>query len=461
MGIQRRLSRIACLIGLAAGLLACNLTRYNAEMVSTPGAAAPAQGLAAASTPPAPESAAPNAPAEPVQPAGLAPAQAGDLNASGVKVVYVQDGDLWLWTGGGARRISFLGQAYSPTISPDGALVAFLRPADEFHVELWAVNMDGANERRLVSIADLDAIGAGVRDPNATAILPRRFAWLQGGHGLAFDTQQVFAGPGQNLLEDLHWVDADTGVIKTLFLPGQGGEFAFSPDGARVALSRTDKLLLAALDGSQPGLLMSYTPVVTYSEYHYYARPVWSPDSSFLRVAIPPADPLATPPQPTSLWRLPVDGSQPRQEGAVTTVPFQETPLVYSPDLNRIAYLRVAGEPAENRRELHLATYDGQGDFVYAAGPLLRFFGWSPDGKYLAYGLGEMQELWIGAVDAAPQSYSGAQFGAADLTWANAERFVVVQQSEQTYHLLLADLNGQVVEIAAFSGQPPVYTVAP
>lgn len=455
MGIKQLISRCACLMGLAGGVLACNLTRYSAEMVGTPGAPV---SLAASTDTPGPVRAPANPPVEPAAPV---PSLAGDLGAGGAKVVYVQDDDLWLWTGGNARRISFLGPVYSPLISPDGALVAFLRPADDFHMELWVVAADGANEHRLVSIADLDAIGAGVRDPNATAILPHQFTWLQGGHGLAFNTQQIFTGPGQSLLEDLHWVDANSGKITTLFPPGQGGEFIFSPDGSRVALSRTDKLLLAAPDGSPASLLMNYTPVVTYSEYHYYARPVWSPDGSFLRVAIPPADPLATPPQPTTLWKLPAAGGQPQQEGAVTTVPFQETPLTYAPDLGRIAYLRAAGDPEENQRELHLATYDGQGDFVYAKGPLLSFWGWSPDGQHLAYGVGETQELWIGAIDSTPQPYSGAQFGASNLTWLDAGQFAVVQQREQTYRLLLADLTGSVTEIAVFSGQPPVYTAAP
>ena len=48
---------------------------------------------------------------------------------------------------------------------------------------------------------------------------------------------------------------------------------------------------LVNADGSERREAFTYTPVVTRSEFQYYAQPVWAPDSDCLRVAIPPADP--------------------------------------------------------------------------------------------------------------------------------------------------------------------------
>ncbi len=183
-------------------------------------------------------------------------------------------------------------------------MIAYLRPADDFHLEMWAIDVDGENERKLVSVADLDAIGGGVRDPSALAINPYRFDWVPGTHQLAYNTHQVFQGPGLSLLNDLNLVEADTLQKTNLLLSGWGGEFFYSPDGSQIAIVQPDKVILANADGSDYRPVMNYPAVTTYSEYRYYASPVWAADGKSLRLALPPVDPLATPRQPTSLWRI-------------------------------------------------------------------------------------------------------------------------------------------------------------
>ncbi len=308
----------------------------------------------------------------------------------------------------------------------------------------------------MVSIADLDTIGGGVRDANAVAVIPARFAWLPDGQRLAFNTQQVYNGPGGAWLEDLQRVSAAGEGVQAVLLPGWGGDFAFSPDGQQVALSQTDEILISQADGGGYRSLMPYTPVLTYSEYHYYAGPHWSPDGTFLRLALPPADPLASPAQPTTLWKLPLQGS-PQQEGSLQPVPFFDTPVVYSPDLSRLAY--IARPDPEGPRQLHLAAFDGQDDTAYASDPLLHFMGWSPDSRRLAYTCGDQQALWLGAAGESPQAYAAIPSGAGALRWVDADRFVVVRQQADGFTLLLGDLFGQTLAIDTFTGVPPEFDV--
>lgn len=422
-------------------LLACRLSGPAGRPTSTP-TALPTD----SPPPPAVETALP--PAEVV--ATESPAVSSGIPA-GLTVVYTKEGGLWRWLQGERAPLTAKGEAYYPRISPDGQLVAFLRPADTIHVELWMVKMDGSQERRLVSVADLDALASGVRDPQAVAVNPTAgFAWLANSHRLAFTTYQTFDGPGLILLHDLHLVDADSGQIASLFLPGWGGVFAFSPDARRVALSQPDRILLALADGSDYREALRYEPVITYSEYRYYPQPLWSPQGDFLRLTIPPADPLAQPSQPHTLWRIDAESGKAELEGGVLSVSLLENSVVYSPDLKRLAVLREAGE----KLQLILTAYDGGGEWLYASDPMLRFLAWSPSGRRFLYLTGEEEQLWLGSLDAPPRSLGSPHQSVVSARWVNEDWILYLAQRASAYELILLNLEERFQAIDLFGWSP-------
>ena len=441
--------RSALLLALAClPLLACSL--FSSLL--------PSAALTPSGDPPAVETGAPvavtSAASPPVSATPPAPAALPTVAAEGLVVVYVRDGNLWRWSPDGPVQLTTAGEVYTPLISPDGRMAAFLRPADEFHLEIWAVNLDGTQERRLVGVADLDTIGGGVRDPSAVAVNPYQLAWVPGSGALAFNTHQVFQGPGTALLNDLNLVDPATGKVTNLLLSGWGGMFTYSPDGKQIAIVQPEKLFLTGADGANYRLALEHPAVNTYSEARFYARPYWLPDSSALRVAIPPADPLAAPAQPTALWTIPADGGAPRQDGQLLTVPFIDQPVSYSPDAQRVAYLSPTGAPAENRRELHLAAYDGGGDWSFASAPLLQFSAWSPDGQRFAYVLGENGEAWWGGLQNGPAPLDGVPAGIARLRWIDGRRFLVASRQIASFELLLGAVDSQPIVLDALLDSP-------
>ncbi len=345
-------------------------------------------------------------------------------------------------------------EAHRPRLSPDGKVIAYLLPADDFHLEIWAIDANGQNERKLVSVADLDAIGASARDPSAVAINPYRLEWIPGTHRLAYNTHQIFQGPGLSLLNDLNLVEADTLQKTNLLLTGWGGEFVYSPDGSQIAISQPDKIMLSKADGSGYRPVFSYPAVTTYSEYRYYAMPRWEKDGKSLRLALPPSDPLATPAQATSLWQIPGEGAEARQYGGIVAVPFFEQPVFFAPDLARIAFVKESGAPAENMRELHLAANDGSGDWLYAKAAALHFQGWSPDAEKFAYTLGDTQELWLGSLKEAPRRPGGGMNGVQDLRWVDDERFLFWQANGASLELILANLEGGTILLDSVTGGP-------
>ncbi|MFQ5409166.1 MAG: TolB family protein [Anaerolineales bacterium] len=356
-------------------------------------------------------------------------------------MVYIVDGDIFLWTEGGVpNQLTFNGDAVDVLLSDDASVVVFVRSIDSAHNEIWAINSNGTNERLLVSqqefAAELDL-------PGALAVVPHKIAWAPGRRLLAYNTRYVFDGPGLMQRGDLNLVNADT-LEKSQLLPpgaagsgddfvyepGMAGEFLYSPDGGQIALSTPNSISLMAADGSNllPDILQ-YEVVITYSEYAYHARPRWALDGGALRVMIPPEDPLAEPPPDTTLWHIPSDGSPATPLGSFPVSPFyfsQGSGHPISPDLNRFAYLHDAGGGAN---ELHLADVDGSNDVVYVTGQLLKFHGWAPDSQRFAYSVGDSPPM-LGQVGAAPLPLTDVTTQAGALVWVDDGKVLFVNISQ-------------------------------
>lgn len=475
---MRRRNRLVSLLGvclLLANALACSAPRpaptVDVELATGVAAtltalASPASGEPSITQPagfssrtPQPPEVTPSAPAEETIPgtgATLPP------SGGGIAVAYAKENSLRLWSeGAGSQLLARPGQVSSLKISPDGQFIAYLRQVDDFHTELWAVNRFGTDDHSLVGVADLDAMDPAGRDPGSKALAPYQFAWVPNSHVIAFNTRQIFEGPGVAPFEDLRLVNADSDQIATLLPAGQGGEFVFSPDSTQVAVITPNKISLINADGSnrRDGVL-NYATIVTYSEYRYYVRPVWATDSSSLRVAIPPADPLSNPRQPTSLWTIPLDGSPAEKIGQVIAAPFFGSEVMISPDLAHILYLRESGSPEQNTSEIHIARLDGSQDMLYLTATLVQLMGWSPDSSHFVFRQGEGQEVKLGQILAKLASLPGGLTGVTAVTWVDAGQFLCLQKNGLAYSLKLVTLKGQAAEVDTAGDLPLVFDFA-
>jgi hypothetical protein len=362
--------------------------------------------------------------------------------------VYAKDGVVYLWTDGASHPLTSPGSAvYTVLLSDDGSRVAYTRQVDDLRQEIWAVSTDGVDGTLLMSSADFAAI-----DPEALAVLPNQIGWVPGSHILAFNTHQVFEGPGISPYDDLHLIDVDTFERRTPFLAGEGGDFYFSPDGAQVAFSTPTRVDLANLDGSnrRPAAL-SFEMVLTFSEYMLYPPLVWAADSSSLWAAIPPHDAMAIPAQPTSVWNIPADGSP-----AVRTAEFNVAPLLgfelpISPDTQRMAYLAEIGAAPDTQLELHLRTLDGSVDETIHTTQFMDFLSWSPDGRQYAVNVGNELTLYIGTVGGSFAPAPGAPVGVSSLDWLDPEQYVYLQTGASGSSLAAGSLSAapQVIDTVA------------
>jgi Tol biopolymer transport system component len=377
----------------------------------------------------------------------------GDV--AGLEVVYPKNDNLWVWSAGLTRQLTKNGNVSGFKLSSDGNKVAFTRVVSYPIYELWVINIDGSGERLLVSSDDLLTLGKSseteeIRQSESNVLLSQ-YAWVPGTYTIAYGTYRSIKYDGSIYHDDLNLVDAETGEKKILLPPGSGGKFHYSPDGSQIAIFTQQDLSIVDADGNNrhDKLLEFQTP--TYGEAHYFPTPVWSADGQYLLLGLPPEVPMRNPTLPTTLWRIPADGSPAIRLGTTTYPVLPEGYSVkFSPDLKYLAYTTEASAASEQRYEIHIANYDGTGDRVVQEAGMLYFWNWSPDGLHFIYYSHPGPDAWyISDLDG---NSTVMDFLPVDIQvdWVNNESFLYYVHcgiQDCAYELRLTSIAGETVMI--------------
>jgi hypothetical protein len=344
-----------------------------------------------------------------------------------LEVVYIKDGDLWLWKEDGTRAaLTDFGDVIDMILSEDGSLAIASRGAGDNRIDLWEVQVDGAGQRLLFSADDFEALDFETRGMRPLGVMPSDLQFIPGTHSLAFNTYPIYDMPGSSVLDDLRVLDLNGPVLRTVLPQGEGGRFYFSPDGRQMAVVTPNRISLMGVDGSNSRVVLEYEPVMTYSEHPYYAHPSWSPDSSFLVAAIPPPDPMGPPVLPMTVWRIPTGSEKATQIGKLMVMPLSGDPL-FSPDLTRVFYLRENKGPEQGMQDIHIAGIDGSNDLLYHTAYQVQLIGWAESSEQFLYSQADilqrdfrdtkLAELGGGLKSLAPQSAH-----VIDVEWVDAQR---------------------------------------
>jgi Tol biopolymer transport system component len=364
-----------------------------------------------------------------------------------LKLVYVLDGDAWYWEeGASALQITSVGNVGSAVLSGDGSQAALTRQVDPNHREIWAVNTDGSNLRVLVDSAAFDSFST---HPDALTSAPAQLDWTPDSSQVVFNTRLVFEGPGLILQNDLHLVEASTGTHTELLAPDSGGDFYYSPDGSQIALSKPDSMTIVNSDGSSRRESLTFPIILTYSEYQYYPEAVWLPDSSAVRVVVPPEDVLGDPAAPTYLYQLPIDGSSPITLKTMVTQPFFTNPPRLAGDGSRLAYLAPLAGGSPNQSELHITGPDWTADANYDSGELA-FEDFSPDGGNFVYTENGSNPA-VGQIGSPPLALTGITL-MRDVSWVDGTRFLYLNRVSGSWELWLRELGTPGILLASSTG---------
>lgn len=375
-----------------------------------------------------------------------------------LRVAYVDSTDLWLWTEGTAAVKLYdnpliIGDL---RLSDDGQIITFmLVDSNSLPNHLMAINTDGSNLRILINASDLLSL---TRNPNAVAVGPNRMEFIPGSHTLAFNTRLYIGGTDLILENTIQLVNADDGSLTTLDLPGESGQFFYSPDGTQVAIVTPTDISLMNADGSNwRDAVLIYDRVITYTEAPYYATPRWSADSSQLRVVIPSADTI-DPDATNTLYDLPLDGSPAVSLGSTTTQPQLFNPeSSLSPDMSTVAITRELGDPGNRTIELHFADPSTGLSTFYHTSSYIYFDNWSPDGRHFVFTIDGSR--FLGEL--------GAEFGplaglsdVRSVVWVDSTRFIFSNGGSGVWQLQLGSIDGLNILIASPTANFVVFAVS-
>jgi hypothetical protein len=386
-----------------------------------------------------------------------------------LQVAYIKNSDVYLWIDGqGSTRLTDFHDAVSVCISDDGELIAYKRqnPDDVTFQELWVVNTSGVPDPQvMVSATELAELVPANASSSILGYGVLNFEWRPKTHELVYNTIILHEGIGEGLSHDLRLVNADTMEKTVLFDKGEAGLFYYSPDGYQIALSYPESISLVNADGSDLRAdILTFPHVITYSEYQYHPHPVWSANSSSLRVVIPPHDPQAEPLPPSELWSIPTDGSPGTRLGDILAMPFAWPDNAYAPDLEHVIFVTPVGDRRSNQRELRIANGDGSGQINYDQGESLEFISWSADSWHFIYQIhqGDNQGLYVGSLNMQPRCMVYDTDGIGDIKWLGTSRLVFPYRDGNQWLLFLQDpSDGTIKHIDEIPDSNPNFDVLP
>jgi TolB protein len=244
------------------------------------------------------------------------------------RIVLAARGDLWLWQGEQATRLTTSGDAVQPALNQAGQIVFVRRSQSASDLEILDLAQNG-NLKRLTFYTPEQPIGSIERVYESIwAWYP---VWSPDGAQVAFVSQYgpPFGSPASDYRLGLYTMPAQPGADRSMQYTDQGGHVgraAYAPDGSAILFSlapdppgvpqiyRLD--LISGEAGSVPGM-----PEQSYD-------PAYAPDGSQIAFAARHAE-------GTDIFVLPTTGGEPIQ---VTRLGVARAPA-FSPDGTQLAFL--------------------------------------------------------------------------------------------------------------------------
>ncbi len=171
------------------------------------------------------------------------------LSPDGTKIAYVrQDDTIYVMNANGSGATQVTNDGHSPTWSPGGKKIAFVRG-----MAIYSVNIDGSGLTRLTGASTLNG-GSNL-------------AWSPDGRKIAFESLNKYYDPAVFVM------NADGSDIRNL--SGTGSNVyddapSWSPDGTRIAFERANSVYVMNADGTNPAWSPDGTKIIYEGDFDLF-----------------------------------------------------------------------------------------------------------------------------------------------------------------------------------------------
>lgn len=224
-------------------------------------------------------------------------------------------------------QLTFSGVDSGVAISPDGEWIAYRRlvtfTEDHYESELRIMDKNGAVQRVLLSVEDLDSIYPLDLNLEHGGLHPIRLAFIPGTAKLIFSTL-TWAMRAPSFF-DLHVVDINTGQFQTLLGMSEAVTVTLSPDNEHIAVASGTGVHIINVNSLTiraniipHGFFRDGPPWVTF------VYPEWAADSSFFVIAVE-SEQLdgGDWAYGNQIWKIHTGGSPPELLSTITTIYIQ------------------------------------------------------------------------------------------------------------------------------------------
>jgi len=313
----------------------------------------------------------------------------------GLRMAYIIKGNLYVQDSGEQPvQLTHSGEDRDPIFSDDGQKIVFFRGKASDPNNVYSVNADGSQEQALVPSGLLAKLNLRYTEFTELSSL----GFVPGTHKLLFNTREF--KPRGSKPDDVNrfdatpnadflLVDTDSGEIKMLLKPGQGGSFHVSPSGELAGIIRTGNLDVIRLDGKMLYRSLATIPSIPSDVWPPMIQ--WTQDSSRLFSEI--LDPAAGAQggfltEPRTLWQYSMDN------GATLEIrlspPLMGNMFSISPNGNWVVY--TFSDPLNETKEtapygIYLGNLrDGTTQFLGGGGlDMSGDYSWSPDSTHFIF----------------------------------------------------------------------------
>lgn len=244
-------------------------------------------------------------------------------------VTLISGRDVWSWSGDNCtpRKLTDLGNVIRHRLIENKQTIIFEKffPYEGYDyagiVEVWAMNVDGSNQRILLDTEDMEKFFneriSDFSDPyNIIGMRLDQVVWIPNTSIIAFSTKMVAASFSPDSSNDLRLLDFNTGYVTTILGAKEAGHLRISPDGQKILITKPESISVYDLK-SHDYLqnVFTYEAVLCYCEGRWYAKPRWSPDSQSFRVGIPPRERIE-PDAEITVWEIEVSSQKTTELGS-------------------------------------------------------------------------------------------------------------------------------------------------